>query len=54
MTRVLIGDALVNEDERLQVRMNQFYDRVELALRRLRVAAAEGQQRKAKWQRAPP
>src|SRR6185369_2460639 len=25
MTRVLIGDALVNEDERLQVRMNQFY-----------------------------
>ena len=27
MTRVLIGDALVNEDERLQARMNQFYDR---------------------------
>ena len=33
MTRVLIGDALVNEDERLQQRMNQFVDRVELALR---------------------
>lgn len=43
MTRVLIGDALVNEDERLQQRMNQFYDRVELALKQaLRVAAAEG------------
>ncbi|MGO4381151.1 nucleoid occlusion factor SlmA [Pseudoduganella sp. RAF53_2] len=44
MTRVLIGDALVNEDERLQQRMNQFYDRVELALKQaLRVAASEGQ-----------
>src|SRR6185436_13692550 len=29
MTRVLIGDALVNEDERLQARMNQLYDRIE-------------------------
>src|SRR5512132_3006511 len=43
MTRVLIGDALVNEDERLQVRMNQFYDRVEAALRQsLRIAQAAG------------
>jgi TetR/AcrR family transcriptional regulator len=43
MTRVLIGDALVNEDERLQLRMNQFYDRVELALKQaLRLAASEG------------
>jgi len=43
MTRVLIGEALVNEDDRLQLRMNQFYDRVELALKQaLRVAAAEG------------
>ncbi len=33
MTRVLTGDALVNEDDRLQQRMNQFVDRVELALR---------------------
>jgi len=33
MTRVLIGDALVNEDERLQTRMNQLYDRIEAALR---------------------
>ena len=33
MTRVLIGDALVNEDERLQVRMNQFYDKLEATIR---------------------
>jgi len=44
MTRVIIGDALVNEDERLQVRMNQFVERVELALKQaLRVAASQGQ-----------
>ena len=29
MTRVLIGDALVHENERLQVRINQLHDRVE-------------------------
>jgi TetR/AcrR family transcriptional regulator len=33
MTRVLIGDALVNEDERLQARINQLHDRVEAALK---------------------
>lgn len=33
MTRVLIGDALVNEDERLQVRINQLHDRLEAALK---------------------
>ncbi|MDR0933530.1 MAG: nucleoid occlusion factor SlmA [Burkholderiaceae bacterium] len=43
MTRVLTGDALINEDSRLQSRMNQFYDRVELAFRHsLRIAAAQG------------
>ncbi|MEP7182830.1 MAG: nucleoid occlusion factor SlmA [Betaproteobacteria bacterium] len=43
MTRVLIGDALVNEDERLQARMNQLYDRLEAALRQaLRIAQAAG------------
>ena len=43
MTRVLIGDALVNEDERLQARMNQLYDRIEAALRQaLRIAQANG------------
>jgi len=33
MTRVLIGDALVNEDERLQSRINQLHDRLEAALK---------------------
>ena len=33
MTRVLIGDALVHEDERLQARINQLHDRVEAALK---------------------
>jgi len=43
MTRVLIGDALVNEDERLQTRMNQFYDRLEASLKQsLRIAQASG------------
>jgi TetR/AcrR family transcriptional regulator len=43
MTKVLIGDALVNEDERLQVRMNQFVDRVELAFKQaLRHALVQG------------
>jgi TetR/AcrR family transcriptional regulator len=43
MTRVLIGDALVGEDERLQARMNGFYDRVELACKgALRLAASQG------------
>jgi TetR/AcrR family transcriptional regulator len=42
MTRVLIGDALVGEHERLQERMNQFFDRVELALKQaLRVALTQ-------------
>jgi len=43
MTRVLIGDALVGEDERLQLRMNGFYDKVELAFKgALRVAVTQG------------
>jgi len=43
MTRVLIGDALVNEDERLQARINQLYDRIEAALRQaLRIAQVAG------------
>jgi hypothetical protein len=38
---VLIGDALVNEDERLQARINQFIDKLEAALRQsLRIAQA--------------
>jgi TetR/AcrR family transcriptional regulator len=48
MTRVMIGDALVNEDERLQQRMNQFIERIELALRQsLRMAASQGQAQEA-------
>lgn len=43
MTRVLIGDALVNEDERLQLRMNGFYDKIELAFKQsLRLAVTQG------------
>ncbi|MBY0243728.1 MAG: nucleoid occlusion factor SlmA [Burkholderiaceae bacterium] len=43
MTRVLTGDALVGEDERLQHRMNQLHERIELALRQaLRLATTEG------------
>lgn len=43
MTRVLIGDALVNENERLQQRINQFLDRVESTIKQsLRIAASQG------------
>jgi TetR/AcrR family transcriptional regulator len=44
MTRVLIGDALVNEDARLQVRINQLHDRLEATLKQsLRLAATQGE-----------
>ena len=44
MTRVMVGDALVFENERLQQRMNQFFDKVEATLRQClrEVAAADG------------
>ena len=43
MTRVLIGDALVNEDDRLQLRMNQLHDRLEASVRQsARLAATDG------------
>jgi TetR/AcrR family transcriptional regulator len=43
MTRVLIGDALVNEDERLQARVSQLLDRLEASLRQsARLAATAG------------
>jgi TetR/AcrR family transcriptional regulator len=42
MTRVLIGDALVNENERLQERMNQLFERIEASLKQsFRVAMTE-------------
>jgi len=42
MTRVMVGDALVYENERLQQRMNLFFDKVEAALRQSLKTAAEG------------
>ena len=40
MVRVMTGDALVGEHERLQARMNQFFERFESSLKQsLRVAA---------------
>ena len=43
MTRVLIGDALVHENDRLQQRINALLDKVEAALKQaLRVAATQG------------
>jgi TetR/AcrR family transcriptional regulator len=42
MTRVLIGDALVNENARLQARINQLHDRLEAQLRQsLRFAVSQ-------------
>lgn len=42
MTRVLIGDALVNEDEKLQLRINQMNDRIEVTLKQsLRIAETQ-------------
>lgn len=42
MTRVLIGDALVNEDEKLQLRINQMLDRIEVTLKQsLRIAETQ-------------
>jgi TetR/AcrR family transcriptional regulator len=41
MARVMVGDALVFEHERLNARMNQFFDRLESQLRQSLRAAAE-------------
>ena len=42
MTRVLIGDALINENDRLQTRINQLHDRLEATLKQaLRFAVSE-------------
>jgi TetR/AcrR family transcriptional regulator len=43
MTRVMVGDALVFENERLQQRMNQFFDKVEATLRQCLRPLAESQ-----------
>ena len=41
MTRVMVGDALVFENDRLLTRMNHFFDRVESQLRQSLRSAAE-------------
>ncbi|MDE2368351.1 MAG: nucleoid occlusion factor SlmA [Burkholderiales bacterium] len=41
MTRVMVGDALVFEHERLSTRMNQFFDRLESQLRQSLRGAVE-------------
>src|SRR5574342_822610 len=42
MVRVMTGDALVGEHERLQARMNQFFDRFESTVKQsLRLAAGD-------------
>lgn len=44
MTRVLVGDALVNEDERLLARINQLHERLEAALKQaLRFGVSQGE-----------
>jgi TetR/AcrR family transcriptional regulator len=42
MTRVMVGDALVFENERLQQRMNLFFDKIESTLRQSMRTAADG------------
>ena len=43
LTRVLIGDALVHENPRLQLRINQLIDRIEATLKQsLKVASTQG------------
>jgi len=42
MVRVMTGDALVGEHERLQARMNQFFDRFEATVKQSLRAAADG------------
>ncbi|MDR2853575.1 MAG: nucleoid occlusion factor SlmA [Burkholderiaceae bacterium] len=42
MTRVMVGDALVFENMRLQQRMNQFFDKIEATLRQVLRGAVAG------------
>jgi TetR/AcrR family transcriptional regulator len=41
MARVMVGDALVFENERLQQRMNQFFDKIESTLKQCLRGAAD-------------
>ena len=42
MVRVMTGDALVGEHERLQARMNQFFDRFEATLKQALRSSDQG------------
>jgi TetR/AcrR family transcriptional regulator len=42
MVRVMTGDALVGEHERLQARINQFFDRFEATLKQSLRSASDG------------
>ncbi len=42
MTRVMVGDALVFENDRLQQRMNQFFDKIESTLKQSLRTAGDG------------
>lgn len=42
MTRVMVGDALVFENERLQQRMNQFFDKIESTFKQCLRAEGDG------------
>jgi TetR/AcrR family transcriptional regulator len=43
LARVMVGDALVHENPRLQVRINQLFDRLEASLKQaLKIAVAQG------------
>jgi len=35
MTRIMLGDALIGENERLRLRISQFYDRIETQLKQI-------------------
>ncbi len=46
MTRVLIGDALVNEDDALQQRVNQLLDRLEITIKQsLKISSTDNGKR---------
>lgn len=47
ITRVLLGDALVGENERLRTRVTQFFDRIETQFRQLLREANLGSDRRA-------
>ena len=43
LARVMVGDALVHENPRLQARINQVFERLEVSLKQgLKIAAAQG------------